>query len=76
MNTLKSLDGTSALGADGIPAIWYQVFAAHFTPRHLQAIQTIHSTGNFPEDWSVGIMRCVPKEAGNLGCPPPWGRIS
>ena len=66
MNALDSLDGTSAPGMDGIPAILYQVYAAHFAPRMLQAIHRIHQTGEFPEEWSVGIMRCIPKEAGNL----------
>ena len=30
MNPLDSLDGTSAPGMDGIPAVLYQTFAAHF----------------------------------------------
>ena len=66
MNALDSLDGTSAPGMDGIPAILYQTFAAHFAPWVLQVIRNVRDAGIVPEEWSGGHHEVYPQGGGKL----------
>ena len=53
-------------GEDGIPAVLSHVFADIFVPRILMTMEHLAKTGRWGEGWARGIMRTIPKEAGNL----------
>lgn len=66
LSALEALDPTSAPGEDGIPALLYQLFPEQFTIRILQKIDHIARVGKWGYKWARGIMRSIPKEAGNI----------
>ena len=51
---------------DGVPAALYHVFADIFVPIILMKMEHLARTGKWGEGWARGIMRTIPKEAGNL----------
>ena len=61
---LERLKGGSAPGKDGIPAELYQAFPSVFAPRLLSAMQDFLRVGEVPAEWSVSLMRCLPKFCG------------
>ena len=66
ITALEGLDPSSAPGEDGIPAMMYHVFADIFVPRLLLKMEHLAKVGKWGERWARGIMRTIPKEAGNL----------
>ena len=66
LTALERLDPSSAPGEDGIPALLYQTFPEYFCDRMLTQLEDMKRKGEFPTQWSKGIMRCVQKEKGNL----------
>ena len=66
ITALEGLDPSSAPGEDGIPATMYPVFADIFVPRILLKMDHLAKVGKRGGTWARGIMRTIPKEAGNL----------
>ena len=58
---LERLKGGSAPGKDGIPAEHCQAFPSVFAPRLLLAMQCFLREGGVPAEWSLSLMRCLPK---------------
>ena len=58
---LERLKGGLAPGKDGIPAELYQAFPSVFAPRLLSAMKCFLREGGVPAEWSVSLMRCLPK---------------
>ena len=61
---LERPKGGPAPGKDGIPAELYQAFPSVFAPRLLSAMQDFLRVGGVPAEWSVSLMRCLPKFCG------------
>ena len=64
-NALEKMDPNSAPGIDGVPVYVYQRHGELFIPKIMEEITRLEKEGEWNEQWVTGIMRSVPKEAGN-----------
>lgn len=61
---IRDMDGGSAPGCDGIPASIYKKNMDIFAPKIMEVYETMTTTGHMPDNWSRGMMRCLPKVPG------------
>ena len=66
VTALGGVDPQSSPGLDGVPALLYRMVPAESCPPMLQHMDTMRRKGVFPDNWSQGIMRSLPQEAGDL----------
>ena len=60
---LEELKGGSSVGVDGMPPELYQWFLSVFIPRMEAAMRDFLNRGYVLDDWTVSLMKCIPKFA-------------